>query len=99
MTNAPTAVRRPLALAAMTLLLALSWWQVGPSHQLSDVRMRGDPFTARYELAVLAAYDAAEDGEKGAILRRKCLYSSHIVDWGRARDAAPRGAAATRPAR
>lgn len=47
---------------------------------------------------VLAAYDAAEPGEKGAILRRKGLYSSHIVEWRRARDAgalagltAPRG--------
>ena len=44
-------------------------------------------FTARYKLEVLAAYDAAEPGEKGAILRREGLYSSHIVEWRRARDA------------
>ncbi|ORA84076.1 transposase, partial [Mycobacterium intermedium] len=38
------------------------------------------------------------DGEKGAVLRREGLYSSHIVEWRRARDAgalaglaAPRG--------
>ena len=35
---------------------------------------------------MLAAYDAAEPGEKGAILRREGLYSSHIVDWRRSRD-------------
>ncbi len=47
---------------------------------------------------MLAAYEAADPGEKGAILRREGLYSSHIVDWRRARDAgalaglaAPRG--------
>src|SRR5450759_2470681 len=44
-------------------------------------------FTARYKLDVLAAYDAADPGEKGAILRREGLYSSHVVDWRRARDA------------
>src|SRR5664280_12086 len=44
-------------------------------------------FTARYKLDVLAAYDAADLGEKGAILRREGLYPSHVVDWRRARDA------------
>jgi transposase len=50
-------------------------------------RARRRTFTAKYKLAVLAAYDAAVDGEKGAVLRREGLYSSHIVDWRRARDA------------
>ena len=50
-------------------------------------RARRRTFTARYKLDVLAAYDAAAAGEKGAILRREGLYSSHIVDWRRARDA------------
>jgi transposase len=50
-------------------------------------RARRRTFTAKYKLAVLAAYDAAPDGEKGAVLRREGLYSSHIVDWRRARDA------------
>src|SRR5712691_10581117 len=40
-------------------------------------RARRRTFTAKYKLEVLAAYDAAEPGEKGAILRRKGLYSSH----------------------
>jgi hypothetical protein len=50
-------------------------------------RSRRRTFTAKYKLEVLAAYDAAPEGEKGAVLRRECLYSSHIVDWRRARDA------------
>ena len=61
-------------------------------------RARRRTFTAKYKLQILAAYDAAADGEKGALLRREGLYSSHIVAWRRARDAgaqaglaAPRG--------
>lgn len=50
-------------------------------------RARRRSFTAKYKLEVLAAYEAAEPGEKGAILRREGLYSSHIVEWRRARDA------------
>jgi transposase len=61
-------------------------------------RARRRTFTAQYKLEMLAAYDAAPEGEKGALLRREGLYSSHIVEWRRARDAgalaglsAPRG--------
>ena len=61
-------------------------------------RARRRTFTAKYKLQILAAYDAAPDGEKGALLRREGLYSSHIDYWRRARDAgalqglsAPRG--------
>ncbi|SDY98710.1 hypothetical protein SAMN05661080_05205, partial [Modestobacter sp. DSM 44400] len=50
-------------------------------------RARRRTFTAKYKLEVLAAYDAAPDGEKGTLLRREGLYSSHLVDWRRARDA------------
>ena len=50
-------------------------------------RARRRTFTAEYKLEILAAYDAAPDGEKGALLRREGLYSSHIVAWRRARDA------------
>ena len=57
-----------------------------PDPQVPE-RARRRTFTAKYKLAVLAAYDAAAEGEKGAILRREGLYSSHIVDWRRARDA------------
>jgi transposase-like protein len=50
-------------------------------------RARRRTFTAKYKLEILAAYDAAADGEKGALLRREGLYSSHIVEWRRASDA------------
>ena len=43
-------------------------------------------FTAEYKLAIVEAYDACA-GDKGALLRREGLYSSHIVEWRRARDA------------
>lgn len=36
----------------------------------------------------MAEYDAAEPGAKGAILRREGLYSSHVIEWRKARDAA-----------
>jgi hypothetical protein len=43
---------------------------------------------AAYKLAILAEYEAAtEEGARGAILRREGLYTSHITDWRRARDA------------
>jgi len=45
-------------------------------------------FTAEYKLSIVEEYDAcAGDGDKGALLRREGLYSSHIVEWRRARDA------------
>lgn len=68
-----------------------------PDPQVPE-RARRRTFTAKYKLEVLAAYDAAPDGEKGAVLRREGLYSSHITEWRKARDAgalaglaAPRG--------
>ena len=47
-------------------------------------RARRRTFTAKYKLKMLEAYDAAPAGEKGAVLRREGLYSSHIVEWCRA---------------
>ena len=43
-------------------------------------------FSAQYKLDILAEIDAAEPGGIGAILRREGLYSSHLVDWRRARE-------------
>ena len=67
-------------------------------------RARRRTFTAAYKQEVLAAYEAAPDGEKGAILRREGLYSSLISEWRRARDAGalaglkqPRGRPAADP--
>src|SRR3984885_11934874 len=67
-------------------------------------KARRRTFTAQYKQEVLAAYEAAPDGEKGAILRREGLYSSLISEWRRARDAGalaglrqPRGRPAADP--
>jgi transposase-like protein len=50
-------------------------------------RPRRRSFTADYKLAVLEEYDrCAGDGDKGALLRREGLCSSHLVEWRRARD-------------
>lgn len=56
-------------------------------------------FSAQYKADILAEYDAAtQPGAKGAILRREGLYSSHVIDWRRARDAAS-AAGLSRPGR
>jgi len=44
-------------------------------------------FTAEYKAKILAEYDAADHGERGAILRREALYSSHITEWRKAAEA------------
>jgi transposase len=69
----------------------------GDAGQVTGRQERPDPevpekarrrtFTAQYKQEVLAAYEAAAPGEKGAILRREGLYSSLITEWRRARDA------------
>jgi transposase len=44
-------------------------------------------FSPEYKLAIVIEYENAPNGEKGAILRREGLYSSHVIEWTRARDA------------
>lgn len=41
-------------------------------------------FTAEYKAKIVAEYDGADHGERGAILRRERLYSSHITEWRKA---------------
>lgn len=48
-------------------------------------------FSAQYKLAIVAEYENAPNGEKGAVLRREGLYSSHVIEWTRARDAGTLG--------
>ena len=67
----------------------------GESSPLSGPRSAGGPsprpsrrsFSPEYKLAIVAEYENAPNGEKGAILRREGLYSSHVIEWTRARDA------------
>ena len=61
-------------------------------------KARRRTFTAQYKQEVLAAYEAAASGEKGAILRREGLYSSLITEWRRARDASAPARPPGRPA-
>lgn len=49
-------------------------------------RPRRRSFTAEYKLGILAEYDAATPAERGVLLRREGLYSSHISEWRKARD-------------
>lgn len=55
-------------------------------------RPRRRTFTAEYKAQILDEYDALPHGstERGALLRREGLYTSHIAEWRKARDAAVR---------
>jgi transposase-like protein len=45
-------------------------------------------FSAAYKARIVAGYDQCQTGrERGALLRREGLYSSHITDWRKQRDA------------
>jgi len=61
---------------------------MGDADPVPPDRPRRRTFPAEYKLKVLAEYDACTGaGDKGAVLRREGLYSSHVVEWRRARDA------------
>ena len=55
-------------------------------------RPRRRSFTAEYKARILDEYDALPAGstERGALLRREGLYTSHIAEWRKARDAGAR---------
>jgi transposase-like protein len=55
-------------------------------------RPRRRTFSAEYKARVLDEYDALPTGsdERGALLRREGLYTSHIAEWRKARDAGAR---------
>jgi transposase len=55
-------------------------------------RPRRRSFTAEYKERILDDYDALPAGssERGALLRREGLYTSHIAEWRKARDAGAR---------
>lgn len=67
----------------MTMTLADTTLDDGVVTPRSD-RPKRRTFTAEYKAQILAEYDAAETGERGAILRREALYSSHITEWRKA---------------
>src|SRR4051794_35859549 len=55
-------------------------------------RPRRRTFTAEYKATIIDEYDALAPGssERGAVLRREGLYTSHIAEWRKARDAGAR---------
>ena len=68
-----------------------------PSSGEVPERAKRRTFTAAYKLKIVAEYEAAAPGERGVVLRREGLYSSHLTEWRKARDAgALAGLAATR---
>ena len=84
----------------MTLTMAdLPAGSVADDGQVSPraERPRRRVFTAEFKLQFLAEYEAAEPGERGALLRREGLYSSHLVEWRRARDAGALAGLEVRP--
>lgn len=78
------------------------------AHARDDGRVPGDgddpakkpvrrQFSAAYKLAIIDEYERATDpGAKGALLRREGLYTSHIVEWRKARDAGASGGLAAK---
>ena len=56
-------------------------------------------FTAAYKARILREYDELESGrERGALLRREGLYSSHIDGWRKAREAGTENGLTDKPA-
>jgi transposase-like protein len=55
-------------------------------------RARRRTFTAEYKARILDEYDALPLGseQRGALVRREGLYTSHIAEWRKARDAGAR---------
>lgn len=49
-------------------------------------------FTTEYKARILAEYERLPNGERGALLRREGLYSSHIDAWRKLRDGGGLGA-------
>ena len=55
-------------------------------------------FTADYKMRILAEYEQPDDPrERGALLRREGLYTSHISEWRKARDKGAAGGRAEQP--
>jgi transposase len=61
--------------------------QAGPR----EGRAKRRTFTAEYKRGMVAEYDAAPKGTKGALLRRERLYDSHIQEWRAAVEAGTLG--------
>lgn len=83
----------------MTMTMTIAALPTNADHgAVGDDRPRRRRFTVEYKLAIVEEYDRTTDaGGKGALLRREGLYSSHIVEWRRARDAGALAGLEARP--
>jgi transposase len=90
----------------MTTAVLLGRAHDGAVNELDPAaRPRRRSFTAEYKQQILDEYDTLPLGssERGSILRREGLYTSHIAEWRKARDAgareglAPKGKAGRSP--
>jgi transposase len=64
-----------------------------------SARPKRRTFTAAYKARIVREYDqAAGPGERGALLRREGLYTSHISQWRNSRDTGAEKALAEKPA-
>lgn len=70
----------------MTMTLADAALDDGVVSPRAD-RPKRRTFTAQYKAQIVAEYDGADHGERGAILRREHLYFSHITEWRKAAEA------------
>lgn len=52
-----------------------------PQQGPRSARARRRSFTAEYQRRIVAEYDAAPEGQKGAVLRREDLFHSHVIEW------------------
>ncbi|WP_239452097.1 hypothetical protein [Frondihabitans sp. PAMC 28766] len=79
-----TTMTTPAAAAAMTPADIAT-----PSVSIADTaedapragRSARRSFTTEYKRKIVAEYDAAPTGSKGAVLRRERLYDSHVTEW------------------
>lgn len=61
--------------------------EVGTVDPEVRVSVRRRSFSAAYKERILREADGCVNGELGALLRREGLYSSHLTDWRRQREA------------
>ena len=54
---------------------------VAPAAEPEGQRSDRASFTADFKRRIVAEYDAAPAGAKGAVLRRERLYDSHVKEW------------------
>lgn len=69
----------------MTMTLADQAALAGDDGQVSGGRAKRRTFPAAYKARILAEYDQAGPGERGALLRREGLHTSHISVWRKTR--------------